>query len=332
MTWHRHWQSFNILVGEYEESMNTKGNVKTKIYGFAGKYDTVLGSVIINAVILLLLLLLFAPSYNTNDDLAMCNMVDGSRGNYDVHLVFIHCAIGYLLKWLYMTFAIVPWYSVLQYGILFASFTALTWAMWKRIRAPYCRLAFLVLLIGISYQGYIMLQFSRTASIATVAGVVLLLSGFFEEKLSVRVLICGYILALLGYMYRFEQFMAVTALLSGIGVLFLLQLKGDQQWKRKLLYCSGVFAVLFVLVIGLYLWDRDQYSSHEWQEFNRFNVLRSELYDYGFPSYEENQEEYERLGLDETAFNLLCQYVHLDPDRITADTWQKLPEFTYRQK
>ncbi len=304
--------------------MKTKGNVKARIYSFAGKHDTILESVLINAVILMVLLLLFAPSYDVNDDLAMCNMVDGSRGTYDVHLIFIHCAIGYLLRWLYMTFAIVPWYSVLQYGILFASFTALTWAMWKRITASYCRLAFLVLLAGVSYQGYIIIQFSRTASIASIAGVVLLLSGFFEEKLSIRVLVCGYILALLGSMYRFEQFLAVTALLSGIGVLFLLQLKGNQKWKQKLIRCFGVFAVLVVLVAGSYLWDRQQYSSGEWQKYMEFNVLRSELYDYGFPSYEENKEEYEKLGLDETAFNLLCQFVHLDPDRITADTWQKL--------
>ena len=304
--------------------MKTKGNFKTKICSFAGKHDAMIGAFLINAVVLLLLLLLFAPSYNTNDDLAMCNMVDGSRGTYDVHLVFIHCAIGYLLKWLYMTFAMVPWYSVLQYGILFASFTALTWVMWKRITASYCRLAFLVLLIGISYQGYILLQFSRTASIASIAGVVLLLSGFFEEKLSVKVLVCGYILALLGFMYRYEQFMAVTALLSGIGVLFLQQLKGDPKWKQRLISCFGVFAVLFALAAGLHLWDSYEYSSRDWQEYKKFNVLRSELYDYGFPSYEGNQEEYEELGLDETAFNLLCQYVHLDPDRITADTWQKL--------
>lgn len=230
--------------------MKSSANKEQKPVRFVRKHENLLRSLLLNAVILLVLLLFFEPYFDPNDDVAMCNIVDGSKGTYDYHLIFINSVIGYLLKWLYMTFAVVPWYSVLQYIILYVSLSALTCILWKRITAPFCRCAFLVLLISVSYQGYIMLQFSRTASIATVAGLVLLLSNFFGKKFSVKVLVCGYVLAVLGSMYRFEQFLVVTALLSGMGLFYLLHLVGEKNWKPKLIRLVSVFAVLFVLVAG----------------------------------------------------------------------------------
>lgn len=304
--------------------MNTTANKDTKLNRFVRKHENVLRSLLLNAVILLILLLLFEPFYDSNDDAAMCNIVDGSKGTYDAHLIFINCMIGYLLKWLYMTFSVIPWYSVLQYIVLYASLSALTCVMWKRIIAPFCRCAFLVLLISVSYQGYIMLQFSRTASIATIAGIVLLLSNFFAKKFSVKTLVCGYVLALLGSMYRFEQFLVVTALLSGMGVFYLLHLVQEKDWKQKLIRCVGVFAVLFVLAASFYSWDRMQYRSREWQEYQEFNTLRAQLWDYGFPPYEKYQEEYEALDLDASTDSMFRRWNSLDPDRITTDTFRKL--------
>lgn len=312
--------------------MTTTANKANKLDRFVRKHENVLRSLLLNAVILLFLLLLFDPFYDSNDDVAMCNMVDGSKGMYDYHLIFINCMIGTLLKWLYMTFSLVPWYSVLQYMVLYTSLSALTCVMWKRITAPFCRCAFLVLLISVSYQGYIMLQFSRTASIATIAGIVLLLSNFFAKKFSVKTLVCGYVLALLGSMYRFEQFLVVTALLSGMGVFYLLHLVREKDWKRKLIRCIGVFAVLFVLAVGFYSLDRMQYRSQEWQEYLEFNTLRAQLWDYGFPSYEKYQEEYEALDLDASTDSMFRRWNSLDPDRITTDTFRKLLELREPKK
>ncbi|MDE6567004.1 MAG: hypothetical protein K2K70_04620, partial [Lachnospiraceae bacterium] len=179
-----------------------QSSLKNKILHFVKKHDVVFMSFIFNSIILFIMLLFFEPTYFPYDDVAMCNLVDGSKGTYDPHLIFINCVIGYLLKWLYMTFSVVPWYTVLQYVIIFVSQMVLTHIMWRRMPAAYCRCAFLALLIFVSYHNYILLQFSRTATIATIAGVLALLNGFFEKKWSVKWLACGYLLALVGSWYR----------------------------------------------------------------------------------------------------------------------------------
>lgn len=299
--------------------------LKTKVQNFVKKHDVAIMSILLNAFILFVMLLFFEPMYHSNDDIAMCNIVDGSKGTYDPHLIFINCAIGYLLKWLYMTFSVVPWYTVLQYVVIYVSLVVLTHIMWRRVRAPYCRCAFLVLLVSISYQNYILFQFSRTATIATIAGVLMLLNAFFEKKLSAKWLLCGYSLALVGSLFRFWQFMVVTVLLSGIGLFYLLRLiKEEKNWKRYLIQNIGVFAGLFVLVFGFYYWDQQQYNSQEWQDYKEFNTLRAELWDYGFPDYQKYKQEYNELGIDYTTVALFRRWQSLDPERLTIDVFQKL--------
>lgn len=285
------------------------------------RHSTLILSVLINVIIMVIIVLLFNPSFETNDDMAISNIVDGSKGTYDFHLIFINCMIGYLLKWLYMTFAVVPWYAVLQYVIIFSSLTSLTYVMWDRIKAPYCRCAFLAVLTWFAYEAYILIQFSRTASIATIAGVILLLSNLFSRKLSVWRLVFGYILAILGSFYRMELCLAVTVLLSGIGVYFVLQLT---DWKRGIFRAFAIFAGLFVLIFGFYRWDRSHYQSAEWKYYSEVFQLRSELWDYGFPDYEENKEQFEETGVDKTTLAMLKQWVQLDQEHITKDTLQGL--------
>lgn len=298
---------------------------KIKIQNFIKRHDIAIMSILLNAFIMLIMLLLFEPFFDSNDDPAMRNIVDGSKGTYDPHLIFINCAIGYLLRWLYMTFPVIPWYTVLQYIVIFVSSTVFTHIMWRRLRPPYCRCAFLVLLVTVSYQNYIMFQFSRTATIATIAGVLMLLTGFFEKKVSVKWLACGYILALVGSMYRFLQFFVVTALLSGIGLFYLLRfIKEEKKWKKYLIQNIGIFAVLFVLVFGMYYWDQQQYRTEEWKNYKEFNSLRAELWDYGFPDYKEHKKEYNALGVDSTTVDLFRSWQSLDPDRLTIDVFQKL--------
>lgn len=288
------------------------------------KHNVLYLSIMINVLILAVLMLLFSPRFDTNDDIAMSNFVDGSRGTYDPHLIFINCLVGYLLKWLYMTFSIIPWYGVLQYAVMLVSLSALTYVMWQRVVHPYCRCAFVVCLVVVSYEGYIWMQFSRTSTIATVAGVIMLLSNIFRDKLSWKQLVCGYILAITGSFYRFEQFMVMTALLSGIGLFFVLRLIGEHDWKKKLVKSISVFAGLFVLVFGFYQWDQNQYSSEEWKDYKEFNYLRAQLWDYGFPSYKENEEQCVELGVDDTTYNLFSRHVMIDSDRVTNDTFRGL--------
>ena len=49
--------------------------------------------------------------------------------------------------------------------------------------------------------------------------------------------------------------------------------------------------------------DSFMYRSGEWQEYQEFNSLRSQLLDYGFPDYD-STEIYQELGITREAYEL----------------------------
>ena len=291
-----------------------------KIYD---KHSTLLVSFLLNVIVMFVLILIFDPHYDVDDDIAMSNLVDGSKGMHDTHLIFINSVIGYILKYLYIHIPIIPWYAVLQYIIIFVSFTACTFVMLKRLKTGYTKCVYLIFLTVFSFECYIFIQFSKTAAIASVAGVLLLLAALALKKISKGLLIIGYVLSLTGACYRLWQFYAEVILLSGIGLFLLFRWIENRDWKRMAI-CFGVFFVLLLCVLGLNQWDHLQYQDKEWAEYMEFNELRSQLYDYGFPTYEGNEEVFEKLGIDQTTMNLLWKYTHLDPDRITIESLRSL--------
>ena len=289
---------------------------------------------LLNAVILSVLSMVFCAYYESSDDMGISNLVDGSRGSNSTHLIFLNRFVGMILKCLYQTISVVPWYVVLQYVILFLSFTAITYVMLQRLKSAYYFWVLTIFLTVFSYESYILIQFTKTAAIATVAGVALIFYGMFKDKVSKRMIFFGYVLAIVGSFYRFDQFLAEIAMLATIGLYFLFWLRRKEniiQWKR-LLCCICVFLGLIVFAKGLNLWDQAGYTSAEWENYSEFNLLRGRLYDFGFPGYEEHKEIYEEMGIDESASEMLAAYNLLDTEKFTTDKLRKIYDLKEKTK
>lgn len=278
-----------------------------------------------NAGLLLLLLLIFTPAYETNDDMGMALLVNGAKGVYDPHLVFSHYFLGVVLSVLYRLTDRIPWYPLLQYLTLFASFTAVTYVCNRKTADWLQRLLWMAVF---AYEGYINLQFTKTAGIASAAGIFLIFHAIEGESVQKKALIFGVIIACVGSMYRKNQFFAEGFLMTGIGIYQLLLL-GKEKGKRlkKLLLYIGTFFVLLVCVTGLRKIDQTVYETNEeWQEYRVYNKLRGKLYDYGFPSYQNKKKLYRKYGINKAAYNLYRSWAHMDPEYFTIDLMEALYE------
>lgn len=287
------------------------------------KKDNVWFAIFVNFFVLLILIVLFQPIYETNDDMAMSNIVDGSWGKYSPNLVFESRFIGFILSWLYQTFNVVPWYAVLQYVVLFGSFVAITNVVLHKIDSIYQMLACLAFLFVFAFESFIRIQFTKTAAVATAAGVLILLGYLSEQYKSKLKLVLGYFLAFIGSMYRIEQFFLEIFLLSGIGVIILFSGQGKERIKiiGKALI---LFFTLLVIVIGGYLLDRSGYKDGEWKTYMKYNSVRCELYDYVFPSYSQFKDEYQRMNIDENTFWFYRLWNHFDDEKFSVDMMEKL--------
>lgn len=296
------------------------------------KYRKISVALISNLLILGAMAAVMRPSFETNDDIVFAELGSGLRGVKDAHLVFQNYGLGMIYRLLYGVTGRLPWYTIVQYMILFAAFTVVTYVLISRLGEISGLCLFVILACGFGYEGYIHLQFTKTAGIAAAAAVFLLLYLLEQEKYSWWGIAGGILLAVIAYMYREDQFWASCGLMAGAGLLFLFELRKYRNKKlRRLGICVLTFGVLLLSVFGVDRWDSSKYRSAEWKEYQEFNQLRSELLDYGFPDYDSNQEIYEKLGISREAYELYKSWNFNDTEKFDTEVMKKLVDLKQKR-
>ena len=296
------------------------------------KYRKISVALISNFLILGAMAAFMRPSFETNDDIVFAELGSGLRGVKDAHLVFQNYGLGMIYRLLYGVTGRLPWYTIVQYMILFAAFTVVTYVLISRLGEISGLCLFVILACGFGYEGYIHLQFTKTAGIAAAAAVFLLLYLLEQEKYSWWGIAGGILLAVIAYMYREDQFWASCGLMAGAGLLFLFDLRKYRNKKlRRLGICVLTFGVLLLSVFGVDRWDSSKYRSAEWKEYQEFNQLRSELLDYGFPDYDSNQKIYEELGISREAYELYKSWNFNDTEKFDTEVMKKLVDLKQKR-
>lgn len=282
----------------------------------------------VNLMVMLAMTCVMRPSFETNDDIVFAEFGSGLRGVKTPRLVFQNYILGLVYRFLYQVTGRLPWYTIVQYAVLVAAFSAVTYVFMNRMKGYWGLYLSLILLWVFGYESYIHIQFTKTAGIAAAAAVLLLFHVVTSEKFCIWEAVAGILLGMTGFMYREDQFFASSALMAGIGIYFVFTLKkrfSGKEWKRFGL-CAGTFGMLLLTVATVDCADSLMYREPQWQEYQKFNNLRSELLDYGFPDYESNKSLYQELGISREAYELYRTWNFNDPERFTTEVMEKLAE------
>ncbi|MCR5304076.1 MAG: hypothetical protein K6E33_05885, partial [Lachnospiraceae bacterium] len=218
-----------------------------------------------------------------------------------------------------------PWFDLLSEVFIFVSFAAIAYVLTKLYGNRLGTLAFVIVASFIAPQALIRVQFTKTSGVVAATALSLMAYSAFSDRRR-RDLILGIILASYAFCLRRSEFLAVGVLMFPAFVLFFLQgNEGDHRYlfsapRKKLL--SGVI-IMAAFAGVLFFADRMAYNADPvWKDYSRWNYARSELFDYGFPDFEENREELETLGIKESAWKLLRSYNYADPEVFTLDVFE----------
>lgn len=296
---------------------------------FTEKKKDLLIAFIINIGFFLFYILRCELLHETNDDFAMSFLAEGAYGTRSEYLIFQNVLWGKVLVFLYTILPMVKWYAILMYGMLFLSFCGITYTLLRKHGRKAGIVASVLMLTFVGFQIYVRFQFSKVAAFATVGGMVLLFyalkyaTGKFERIICVVV---GAILSLWGSMIRFQMFAMSVAIVGGcIGLyeVWMLFREKKEGWVKKIGTYVAVFGTVGVLSVALYLVDQSYYDTPEWQEYVKFNELRSELWDYGLPAYYENLDLYTSLGLSEIDYSFFNEW-NMDTEVLDMEMMQAL--------
>ena len=284
-------------------------------------------ALLLNGLFLLLMLSCFTPRFETNDEVLMSKFVDGQMAEKSAYIPFINIVLGFFLKLEYSLLGeSLNWYSISQYALMFCGFAAVSWVLLRRFRPLPALSMAAVILMTVGVNSYLYPAFSKVSAVAAAGGLSLMLYAGEKEQGKARTMILGFVMAVLGYLWRFEEFFGVAALLAPVGLTAMMGIleksKGEllKLRMRKTFAYARPFLLLLVMVLLLFGFDRFMWTRGDYAYFTRYNDTRSMLVDYGeLPDYEQMQEVYDALDMDENAVYFLKNWTFYDPDKFPLE-------------
>lgn len=284
----------------------------------------VLLSVLITTIVMIMFWVYCPPRFDeTNDDVVMASILHGYNGEYDGHMYFINICLGAILEVCVRLFPMIPWYTIAQVGTIYISYIVIVYLMLHRFTGSRAIFPIATLFIFFGYDSFCSLQFTKTAAIGVIGGLLLIFYAVENCAKWPAYLLAG-LLTLIGSCFRFSVFEMLLAFFFIIGLCMMLINLKDQDWKALSRLC-----IPFVLIIGIcfgcHFLNRYHYANHPtWKVFAENNVIRADLVDKGFPDYYENIDLYTELNITENDYYLYMSGNYADPELYTPEVMTAL--------
>lgn len=289
------------------------------------------GRVCVVAVFTLLLVLFLSVNfdfyYDLNDDTMIKDILSGAyTGKPNGFCIQMLYPLGWFIALFYRAIPTVAWYGlflcVCQFGVLALAALRLMSIMRSTGTKLMALAAEAAIALGLFLREFVIIQYSVTAGICMAGAVFLFLTAPEEEKPSkfIRRNLVPLMLVVLSFMIRTEVCIMLMPflLLAGISQWFSSKKIFTRSNIKKYITLIGTALLLMLIVYSL---DLLAYRNSEWVRFQNFFDARTKLYDfYGLPSYDNNSELYESIGLSRESYTLLENYnFALDG---SIDTWR----------
>jgi len=251
--------------------------------------------------------------YSSLDDYFMSAVLTGAYGSkYDVHLYFTNVAYAYLLKPFYWLLPTVGWYYLFQCFCTFCAFSTFCYFIIKKLSIK-LGLLFSVLLLACALPEFFSsVAFTQCAAAASAAGIMLIVSGFVEQRKLYYVF--GVMFIALGFIFRKEMFLLSLPCL-GFSLLVCL-LQGKRICKSFVTALVTSIAILF----GLYELDKSEYQDPDYKYYAAYQGPRAVFGDgayYDSDAVFDELEEQGKIGYD---YRALASWVYYDTEVFSLDS------------
>ena len=276
--------------------------------------------------------------YDLNDDTTIKDIISGAYtgtpSGYSVQMLY---PLGFCVSLLYRAIPGVPWYGLFLCVCQFGAYALIGWRATWLVKKPWQQFAALafegVIFLGLLIRQLVMVQYSVTCGICMAAAIFLYITGEEREAPGqyLRQNMVPILLVILAFMIRTEMCIMLMPflLLAGFAKWMAQEKIFTVQNLKRYFYVIG--AALLGMLAALAIDKLSMVSNvqnDDWQSFQSFFDARTSLYDfYGLPSYEENREFYEGIGLSRESYALLENYNFSLDESIDEHLLRELTEY-----
>lgn len=253
--------------------------------------------------------------FESNDDVGMAQIVSGlTTGTPSAELIFSNILIGSVLKFLYGLTDRVNWYTLYLLSAHFLALTGLLWAFLRLQSSRTAAILFALLFVEFEVALLLRLQFTSTAILTAVSGIVLTLSrDETSGRRSMLATCCGAALVILAGLIRPDaMYYAIVLLLP----LFAYEALFFRRWRPFVAIGLSVVAVATASAADGWHYRSDP----AWREFMAYNRARAFIHDLPIVTYEHNTRFFfDRVGWSYTDWGMFTNWFFTDRETFSRE-------------
>ncbi len=268
-------------------------------------------SIVFNVVLLAVSLVFFQVHFDIPDDALFArNINDGL-----FEILYINHYLVRVIKLLQDVIYPINAYTVINIVLSYFSMVSITYVLTDKfdMKKSAFMTGFIYCIFGSSI--YNTISFTRLPAIISLAGFMLIIH-FAKQKNGFFGMIIGIVLCVLSSMYRYNVFLLVL----GVSCVFVFSLSINEYFDKekterkfvdffKILFePKRIVAALVVFVVAFSCNNVSKMvdkSTEEMQYYAQYTSLRSAVWDYQLPDYENYSDEYDKIDIDENDLAML---------------------------
>ncbi len=264
--------------------------------------------------------------FSINDDRFMGEVFSGAiTGKIESNVVFVNYFLSFPISLLYRISTSVSWFGIILVAFHYLTcFCMIDSFLMKAKSKAEIIVSIILSLLLLSVNLYLIAQitFTITAAFMAIGGYVCLI---LRENKKEGLLY----FALLELLALFLREMAMI-MIQPLGLVVFggyLLFQKNVAFKAKFIHVIKVLGILAIALFISFMGKKIAFHSEEWQTYDEYNVVRSELYDYAaFPPYEDVKHILDKYDVSENAYLAYQNYIVLDSD-ISLDCAKELAEY-----
>ena len=289
---------------------------------------TVTKVLIINILVFMITNCLFDIKYEQVDDFIIYNLYSGLDGTYNVHGVYIHPVICFLLGIFYRIIPVINWHTIFLLSMQLLCFTTIGTILLKRNSSKLSYVLY-ILFISILYPSLLeLIQYTSVSALLILTAFFVIMDKVEQQKQRKAITAFSAILFTIGLMTRMQSLLIIIPFFALYMVYEIIQVIRKKSEKTKLFMLLKQYGILAIITVIIYISNLLIYQTNDvYKNFMEFNDMRAYLHDISYTNYATNQEIFDEIGWSENDHYLFYTFNFGDENVYNKENLQKIIDY-----
>ena len=261
--------------------------------------------IFINFLIFAICNTIFDIKYEQVDDFIIYNLYSGLDGTYNIHGVYIHPVLCFIISLFYRIIPIINWHSIYLLSMQFLCFTLIGFKIIKKHDNEISIVLYTVF-ASIAYTSMLMLiQYTSVAALLILTSFVLLIDTIEKNNYkNIKNIIVIFTLFILGVMTRIQSLLIVAPfILMYLIIIFFKFVVTKTIDTKTIIKIVKYYLVYLIITVLISLSNSLIYNSNQtYKEYIQYNNMRTVLHDRIHLNYEEDKKIFDKIGWSENDY------------------------------